>query len=120
MKQTDEEWLKGAKASFDESVDNLDAETLSKLNRGRQRALQAARPSARPWVGWMPATGVAAAILVAFIVLRVPAVDEPLMLETASSDFEILLGEEDLAIFEDLEFYSWLASIDFDEDADVG
>jgi hypothetical protein len=55
----------------------------------------------------MPATGVAAAALVAFMLLQNPAgVDEPL--PAAVADMEILLGEDSIEMLEDLEFYSWL------------
>jgi hypothetical protein len=40
-KPTEEEELQArARALFDDSVERLDAETLSRLNQGRQRALQ--------------------------------------------------------------------------------
>jgi hypothetical protein len=42
-KPTKEEELQArARALFDDSVERLDAETLSRLNQGRQRALQEA------------------------------------------------------------------------------
>ena len=52
-----------AKALFDESVERLDAATLSRLNQGRQKALQeidSARPALQ-WARWVPAGGLAAA-----------------------------------------------------------
>ena len=39
MNKTDEQLVRDAKKAFDQSVDGLDAATLSRLNRGRQAAL---------------------------------------------------------------------------------
>ena len=74
----------------------------------------------RQWVRWAPATGVAAAALVAVMVMRGP--EEVVMSPTpvTASDFEILLDDEPLEMLEDLEFYSWLDSSDLAGSGDVG
>ncbi len=109
----DDKLERQAKALFDDSVDRLDAATLSKLNRGRQAALaEAARPDAgQRWLRWMPATGLAAAAVVAVVMLRgpVPEVAAPV---PAATDFEILVSEESFEMFEDLEFYAVLDSLE--------
>ena len=52
-----------AKELFDQSVEGLDAETRSRLNRGRHEALAHLRPGARygQWLQWnqrtLPVTG---------------------------------------------------------------
>ncbi|HNP62884.1 MAG TPA: hypothetical protein PKH39_03060 [Woeseiaceae bacterium] len=114
----DERITTAAKQAFDESVDSLDAATLSRLNRGRQTALaELARPN-RGWQQWMPASGLAAAVLLAVFAFRGPAeVDfsgEPV------TDLEILLSEESIEMFEDLEFYSWLATQELEGNGDLG
>ncbi len=100
-----------AKALFDDSVERMDAATLSKLNQGRQAAIAevAAAGTSRQWLRWVPATGMATAALVAIIVMRGPAtVDVPLAADPTPTDFEILMGEDALEMIEDLEFYSWI------------
>ena len=93
---------------FDESVDRLDAETLSQLNQGRQRALAELRPGAAgSWLRWVPAAGMATAALVAVMVL-VPGPADNGAVPTAVADMEILLGEDSIEMLEDLEFYSWI------------
>ncbi len=42
--------------------------------------------------------------------------DEPI----TASDFEMLLEDDSLEILEDLEFYSWLDSADFEANGNVG
>ncbi|MBT8092858.1 MAG: hypothetical protein KJN77_07475 [Gammaproteobacteria bacterium] len=108
MKKTEDKFSSEAKAIFDESVEALDAATLSKLNRGRQRALAELERPGRRWSTWAPATGVAAAVLVAVMIAQDPATLDEGELPTAVADMEILLGEDSIEMLEDLEFYSWL------------
>ena len=120
--ENDERLAASAKRHFSESVESLDAATLSRLNKSRHDALAALqRPKMmRQWVRWAPATGVAAAALVAVMVMRGP--EEVVMSPTpvTASDFEILLDDEPLEMLEDLEFYSWLDSSDLAGSGDVG
>ena len=104
-----EQFAEQAKALFDDSVDRLDAATLSKLNQGRQAALEELSDTspAKQWLRWAPATGVAAAVLVAVMVLRGPLVND-IQPGATVSDLEILLDEDSLEMFEELEFYSWI------------
>lgn len=109
--ERDRETAQAAKRLFDESVERLDAATVSRLNRQRQRALAELRDGRSPsrWQLWLPATGVAAGIAAALLVWQqqavrdVPAVD-------AATDLDILITGENLEMLEDLEFYAWLES----------
>ncbi|MDH3531687.1 MAG: hypothetical protein OEO82_02090 [Gammaproteobacteria bacterium] len=120
--QQDEQFAERAKQLFDGSVERLDAATLSRLNHGRQKALEELRGAAPhgQWLRWIPVTGVAAAVLVTVMVMRGPnGVDVPLQPATAT-DLEILLDEDSLEMLEDLEFYSWLEASDLDTNGNVG
>ena len=115
MKVTDEEFNKRAKADFDSSVDALDAATLSRLNRARHAALAELQQPVRQWTRWVPAAGLAAVAVVAVVIVQNPAgIDEPP--PTAVADMEILLGEDSIEMFEDLEFYSWLDVMEQEDD----
>ncbi len=118
MNEQDKAFEKKAKAAFDESVGALDAATLSKLNRSRHEALAELRRPKHQWSNWMPATGVAAAVLIAVVWLQSPGVVTDLNGTTAATDMEILLGEDSIDMLEDLEFYSWLDMAE--TDGDVG
>jgi len=118
----DEELARQAKKLFDDSVERLDAATLSRLNRSRQEALaeiERTRPVGQ-WARWMPATGVAAAAVVAVVVWQGVAIEGPLPATDPVTDFEILIGEDSLEMLEDLEFYSWIDSSDLETNGDVG
>ena len=115
MKRSDETFTKEAKALFDESVDKLDAATLSTLNRSRHRALEELQGSRQQWLRWAPASGVAVAVLVAVLVTQ----PEPVVVDelpAAAADMEILLGEESIEMLEDLEFYAWIDQLEPEDD----
>lgn len=108
---------KAARARFNDSVESLDAATLSRLNQNRQRALeQAARsPLAMVSTRWLPATGAVAAAVVAVALWTGPQSVPELSSPSVASDLEIILEVDDFEMLENLEFYSW---IDLDESGD--
>ena len=119
----DKGFEESAKTLFDDSVERLDAATLSKLNQARQAALaeMANATPLRQWSRWMPATGVATAALVAVVVLRGPGtVDPPMGPDPTVTDFEILMGDDALEMIEDLEFYSWIDVAEFASTGNAG
>ena len=120
--RNDEQFAEQAKTLFDNSVDNLDAAALSRLNKSRHAALEQLKqsPPRSPSIVWIPATGIATAALVALIVLRGPA-DVGMPFEApVASDFEILLEADSLEMLEELEFYSWLELAELEVDNNVG
>ena len=102
------EFSAAARRLFDESVDNLDAATLSRLNRGRQAALAEAATGPKRWLQWAPAGGLAAATALAFVLWSGNSQIAEFEPPAAVSDMEILLTEDSLEMIEDLEFYSWM------------
>jgi len=112
------EFERRAQEAFRRSVDDLDAATLSRLNRSRQKALEAARGSNRQgnrWLVWAPAGALAAAVLAAALLLRTTpdtpatvAVSAPA--DTQPEAFDLLAAGEDfeLATEADLDFYAWV------------
>jgi len=114
MKQTDEEFVAKASEAFDESVEELDAATLSRLHRDRHAALAELQRSPVVWTRWAPAAGVAAAVVVAVVFLQTPGCVEEI--PAAVADMEILLGEDSIEMLEELEFYSWIDSVNLEND----
>ncbi len=105
-----------AKALFDDSVERLDAATQSRLNQGRRRALQEIREtgSGGEWASWVPAGGLAAAVVVAVVVWQGTPVENNTPAAGIATDFEIILSEDSLDMLEDLEFYSWVDTASLD------
>ena len=117
MKKSDEKFAQEAKTLFDDSVDGLDAATLSTLNQSRQRALAEAHAQPSPWLRWVPAAGMAAvALLAVMVILPDPANIQ--VVPAAVTDMEILLGEDSIEMLEDLEFYAWIDMLE--QENDVG
>lgn len=115
MNRSDDTFLREAKARFDESVEGLDAATLSTLNRSRHRALEEAGRHNPAVLRWVPVTGVAVAVLVGVMVMQPePVAVDPL--PAGVDDMEILLGEESIEMLENLEFYAWIDALEQDDD----
>ena len=117
----DAELERHARNVFQASVDGLDAVTLSRLNRSRQQALDAAagrRHTGWRWTAWAPAGALAASVLAAVLMLRAPSENgapAQVAATAGSADaqqdpLELLAAGEDLelATEADLEFYAWV------------
>ncbi len=108
----DRDFEERTKLLFEQSVAALDGQTRSKLTQARYRALQelAARPGLTWSRSWLPAGAVAAVALLSLMLWQGQM--EPLTQGgfdvAAVTDFELLLGEEELDMLEELEFYAWL------------
>ena len=114
---TDEAFATRAGDRLRKRADELDAATLSRLNRARQRALNELPGQSGPqrspnW--WIPAGAVA--IVVAAVVVQWsggardpdwPLSQSPVTAKDAI-DFELLMDPDDLEMIEDLEFFAWL------------
>ena len=123
----EEHIVQEAKALFDQSVQELDAQTLSRLNRGRQAALAEVGKKSGLTLGaglWLPAAGVAAAAVFAVVLWNGETTVEPISPTASVTDFELLLDEDSFEMLQDLEFYAWMeleADTEYDDtDANVG
>lgn len=107
-------WLDPIRNQLDESARDLDAPTLSRLNRARQQALaELGRSTPRRWP-WLALAG-AASLALALIwlpELRAPTPESMPVADTSVEDFQLLTSEENLALYSDLDFYAWLDTQD--------
>jgi len=104
-----EPWLERSLALLDQSVDAIDASTLSRLARARQHALARRHAQGRAWIGF----GAAAALVLAFGVARHAARPgvPPTPVASASAQAEgddISVDDDNAELIEDLDFYAWL------------
>ncbi len=113
MNPDDKEFLRHSKKLLDESVDSLDAATLSRLNQARQKALETGRLNVRSSNLFSGnRTGVviasfAAAAMVILLWMATPQ-HQPELLALQYEDIDMLIADADLELLEDLEFVSWL------------
>lgn len=117
----DAELERQARNVFQASVDAIDAATLSRLNRSRQRALAVAAGRNRTawrWSAWAPVGALAAGVLGVVVLLNSPSetgAPAPFAATATSGDVQhdplelLAAGEDlDLATEADLEFYAWV------------
>ena len=114
-------WLQQIRTELDTSTHDLDAHTLSRLNRARQQALlQMTSTSPRTW-HWLLLAG-AASLALALALMLLPnlrptaTITAPIAEAGATSveDFELLTEGESLALYSDLDFYAWLDTQDLE------
>jgi hypothetical protein len=107
MKPTPD-WTDQARDLLDASTQSLDAATVSRLNRARQRALAAAAP--RPALRWSRRLAVAASLLLAAVIWWPDTTQDPASAgaSTLSPEEAELLADDEFEMTDDLEFYAWL------------
>jgi anti-sigma-K factor RskA len=130
MKEQDdrlEQTRRRAREVFDASVESLDAETRARLSRARFEAVEAAsRARSSSWRVWVPAAAVAATVIVAVAVWRMPERTESPVAVAASAEsaldaVEMLADGEALDLVEnDLAFYEWLEVTGLDAAGSTG
>lgn len=116
LQRKDDEFAARVGDQLRNSVDELDAATLSRLNRSRQVALDAIDRSAlrtKRRNQWLP-VGVAAALALIAVTLWQGQVPEPtggfpLPIADETVDMELLFDDGDLEMYQELEFFAWLS-----------
>jgi negative regulator of sigma E activity len=103
-------FLERVRRTLDDSVENLDAQTLSRLTQARHNALEQVKrkPYLHTHRFWLTTAGLvttAAAVLLAIFLTRAPSVPQ---YYSAIEDVEILAANESPEFFSQLEFYAWL------------
>ncbi|MDQ2069930.1 hypothetical protein [Natronospira bacteriovora] len=117
----DDALIRALSERFDAGLDSVSEFDRARLRRARQKALAAQPPARRGWV--VPAALAASVALMALLTVPfwsgepVPAEEELRMAEQEISDLEILLAEDELSLYADLDFYVWLEAELADEAA---
>ena len=104
-------FLEHIRSELDREADNLDAETQARLKRIRYSALEQHESTFAKW--WrlfrIPAVAVATAAIIAVIVTTNFKSSDLSRDNFTVTDLEILTSDEQLDLFDDLDFYYWLA-----------
>jgi hypothetical protein len=106
--KTEQQFIDAVRHRFDQSVDQLDADTLSALNSIRNIAMESGGEK-HCYLHLLP-VGVMAAAAVAIIVFTLvkPDSSSPFVTE----DIEMFSSSEGIEFYENLEFYQWLEEYD--------
>ncbi len=112
-------FLQHSRELLDDSVDSLDAATLSRLNQVRQKALNTRRPNfflaTRTGAVFASFTVAALAVLLwTTMSTQSPGQQLAQQLSQQYEDIEMLTSDADLDLLEDLEFVSWLVEENMD------
>ena len=120
LNEAEREFAQRAGRQLRRSAEALDAATVSRLNRARQKALDEAFGESSAHSNWWVATGVAALVAAVAIGVWRPgerggeSVNVEQLMSDDVSDVEILLDDGELEMLEDLEFFAWLAGTDME------
>ncbi|MGB4548022.1 MAG: hypothetical protein WBI10_03800 [Syntrophales bacterium] len=105
-------FLNRVREALNESAGNLDGPTLARLGDIRHRAVEAADEGPGlmlrlpRWVKMSGLATAAAAVMVFSLWFTSPKHD---LAVKNPEDFEIVLAKDQIDLYEDLDFYSWLA-----------
>ncbi len=112
MKQTDREFEQRIREELDANLEALDPAIARRLQQARREALDAVKPAHHPF--WQPAIGFAVAALLVLAVVIWPGMRQDTPPSVALTDFELIAADDSLQLFEELDFYEWLAESDLD------
>ena len=118
MSENDREnrFLKNVKKTLDDGSRNLDPSHQSKLTQIRYQALESKPKSIFPnwsYVSALQWGSLACALLIGVLYFGEPGTTK---LEPGLDDLDLLASTDVMELYEDLEFYSWLA----EENIDLG
>lgn len=105
-RKNETQFIAAVKRELDRGAEALDGLTLARLRRARRRALDA-QPRPRRWLltGGLATAALSAAL--AAVLLFAPAIAPPL---SDLEQFDLLSENDNLDLYDDLEFYRWLAA----------
>ncbi len=103
MNEVNSDFEDSAKRRFDESVDAVDASTLSRLARMRNQVLDDSGKSTSGKSLWIPA-GAFATFCVAIVIFSLVSQEE-VENKTFVDEIDII---SELELYENLDFYEWL------------
>ena len=111
-KQSDFEQV--AKQQLDDSLETIDAATLSRLNQARRRALLYEKKKRPIHFSW--ASGLLGTFAVAMLVITIihsTQQSQPLVPDLITEQWDVLVvaDEGELELYNDLDFYQWLDDV---------
>lgn len=106
MSRDEEKFVNSIKTQLDQQAEGLDGQTLSRLRQARAAAQR--ESVGRPW-RWQPVVAFASvAVLTVAVWIAMPVTNNGEQAMAALDDMELLTAADDLALYEEIEFYQWL------------
>lgn len=99
--------------TLDESARDIDGATLSRIRQARAAAVEKAGKKTLAWRTWLSGAAATACVLSLSFAFLMNSPEQELL----PTEAELLYAsEEDLELYEDLEFYEWLAHTSYQND----
>ena len=108
--EADKTMLQSVVASLDESVEHLDARTLSRLNRARHEALATREKFSQIKPPWLTAGTFAflfVSLMTGWMLFSAPG-----KAQLSPDEFELVLANEDFELMQNLDFVVWMIEQD--------
>ena len=112
-KENDQQVVKQVCENLDASIERMDAETRHKLIAIRENALAQRQPMfILNWAKAAFATVFAVALSILIINTQLPFTADNSLEEESIEAMELMAAQDTLELYEELEFYAWLAEED--------
>jgi hypothetical protein len=98
--KTDSEFVGQVRQQLDQHADAVDELTAAQLGAARRQALSQQRPARQVWLPLVGLATAAAVILVSFMLIQPPPVQD--------AGLDLWVASDDLELIEELDFYAWL------------
>jgi hypothetical protein len=92
---------------LDEQVEQLDKDTLSRLRQARLRAVESTERGSF-FQYWKPVTVFAMSMILTVSLIMWPQQSDVNDLSSVTDDLDLLVAEDNLQFYDELEFYQWL------------
>jgi len=97
---TDSNFVGQVRRQLDQHANAVDELTAAQLGAARRRALSQQRSSRRVWIPMAGLATAAAVVLVSFVLVQQPQIQD--------TSLDLWLTGDDLELIEELDFYAWL------------
>ncbi|NOQ81790.1 MAG: hypothetical protein GQ548_04615 [Methylophaga sp.] len=111
MNKHEDEFEKNIKQQLNASLESIDESTRSKLTKVRYKALNASNTTSSPFTNWLTPL-LSTAVVALLLITLLPSTyqrDEEIILTT---EFIMISEMEDIELYDDIEFYQWLETVD--------
>ncbi|MEM7026902.1 MAG: hypothetical protein AAF410_01615 [Pseudomonadota bacterium] len=102
---SDEKLENEIKRELDESLQHIDAATLSSIRQIRARAMNKVEEKSFNWTGF---GGTLATVCMLMLVVILSIQNEPSVTPLTPNEIELISAMDEFELYQDLEFYEWL------------
>ena len=106
MMKDETEFTENVKQALDDQAEQLDSMTLRRLSQARIQAVESVERRHKHY--WKPVTAFAFSLLLVLAVVLWPQQQGLNEFTSTVEDLDLLVADDSLQLYEELEFYQWL------------